>query len=183
MPPAERLFFGIWPPEETRRALDALQHRLPAQGRSPHPLDLHLTLVFLGELDAETRACVEGVAETLRAVPFELEIDRLGYWPRPRILWAGPAETPAALIRLVADLQDGLKGCGLEPERRPYAAHVTLRRKAHAAHFQALDRPIPWPVREFVLARSGRTREPPRYEILRRWPLTGALDNARSPDG
>ncbi len=182
MPSAEHLFFALWPPEETRGALVALQRDLPADGRATHPLDIHLTLVFMGHLAAGARACAERVAEGVRAAPFDLAIDQVGYWVRPHILWGGPATTPAPLARLVKDLQDGLARCGLEPERRPYAAHVTLYRKARPASFRPLDRPIPWPVREFVLARSGRAPQAPRYEILRRWPLA-ATDPCPEPPG
>ncbi|MDR2244802.1 MAG: hypothetical protein LBE15_05280 [Burkholderiales bacterium] len=44
-------------------------------------------------------------------------------------MWAGPKETPAALIALVEDIHALLQPCGFTPETRPFRAHITLRRK------------------------------------------------------
>jgi len=129
-------------------------------------------LVFLGQVTDSQRACIESVAEAIRGVPFSLDIQRTGYWPRPRILWAAPAETPEALVRLVSDLNLGLSACGFKPERRAYKPHITLQRKSAWAKPGMIDPPIEWPVKEFVLATSGDAAPGrPRYRILRRWPL------------
>ena len=99
--PRQRLFFALWPDEEVRAGLAGLARSLPEhKGRSPHPLDQHVTLVFRGELDAVARECAERVAGALHGEPFDLAIDRVGYWPRPRILWCGPSVTPEPLLQL-----------------------------------------------------------------------------------
>ena len=170
--PRQRLFFALWPDEGVRAGLAGLARSLPEhKGRSPHPMYQHVTLVFLGELDAAERACAEGAAGALDGEPFELAIDRVGYWPRPRILWCAPSVTPEPLLQLVQDLQEGLRACGLKPERRPYAPHITLARKARGVRGFEMDRPIPWRVRGFVLVASVDTPPPPRYQVLREWPL------------
>ena len=64
-----------------------------------------------------------------------------------------------------------LADCGFEPERRPYAAHVTLARKARPLRFQELQRPLSWLVGDFVLVASRTGGEPPRYRVLKRWRL------------
>ena len=139
-------------------------------GRDVHPLDLHLTLVFLGELDAEHRKCAEAAAQGVRAAPFALTLDRIGSFPRARILWCGAGASPQPLLALVGGLGEGLRGCGFRPERRPYVPHATLARKARPLCARALELPVSWPVDEFVLA-LGREGGPPRYRVLRRWPL------------
>jgi RNA 2',3'-cyclic 3'-phosphodiesterase len=93
-------------------------------------------------------------------------------WSRPRILWAGPRQTPEPLSQLVFDLQNGLKACGFEPEKRRYQPHVTLYRKAPPAKAKAIEPAIEWPVSEFVLATSGGGAPgEPRYRVLQRWSL------------
>jgi 2'-5' RNA ligase len=48
---AERWFFGLWPDPATAQTLAAQARSLiPPGARAAHPLDLHLTLRFLGEL-------------------------------------------------------------------------------------------------------------------------------------
>jgi 2'-5' RNA ligase len=112
------------------------------------------------------------VADRIVVPGFSLNLDRLGYWPRPRILWCGPSQTPQPLQQLVLDLQQGLKRCGFEPERRRYKPHITLHRKVRHAEAQALEQPIEWRAEEFVLAGSqGGGPGQTRYRILHRWAL------------
>ena len=64
----------------------------------------------------------------------------------------------------------GLLGCGFVPERRQFAPHVTLVRKARSLPACALKQPIDWSVAAFalVIARPG---ERPRYRVVREWSL------------
>jgi 2'-5' RNA ligase len=118
---------------------------------------------------------MEDVGDTVRGSAFDLSIDHTGYWSRPRIFWASPGETPQALSQLVTDLNNGLMGCGYEPERRPYKPHVTLYRKACQVVTGQLEEPIIWPVNAFVLACSASPGvSGMRYQVLRRWPLETA---------
>jgi 2'-5' RNA ligase len=55
-------------------------------------------------------------------------------------------------------------------ERRPFAAHVTLIRKARAAELPPLPA-LDWPVDEFLLVRSLVSSSGSTYEMLERFPL------------
>lgn len=168
----ERMFFALWPPAAVRDALLAVRAGLPgAAGRENHPLDLHLTLVFVGAVDPERRPCVEAAGDGLALPGFELSLDESGDWPRAGIRWCRPGTFPATLPALVQALQARLRACGISPEPRPFRPHVTLARKAAATPRNPLPAPVPWSVREFVLAASLAGRRP-AYQVLRRWPLT-----------
>lgn len=170
--PAERLFFALWPPRPVREALVQVRAALPRPtGRENHPLDLHLTLVFVGAVAPQVRACVEAAGDGIEAPAFRLRLERLGDWTKPRIRWAAPAAVPEALTVLVSRLQARLSDCGLAPEKRPFRPHVTLSRKAGPLPPTVPTATPDWPVRDFVLAasRAGRT---PSYEVLKRWPLS-----------
>lgn len=167
----ERLFFALWPGERQRDTLLSIQRDLPdRRGRLAHPQDLHLTLVFLGEVEPGARTCAEEVAGMVRSGPFTLTLDRIGYFPRARILFCGASSHARALGELLNALDSGLIRCGFRPERRRFAPHVTLSRKARPLSVRALADPVYWPVSEFalVLARPG---ERPRYRVVRTWPL------------
>ena len=170
-----RLFFGIWPDERTRLALVKIQQALVVRkGRLTHPDDLHLTLNFLGTVDADRQACVEAAADRVTGEPFEIRVDRTGFWSRSRIFWCGPAETPAPLAALFGSLQRQLLECRFEPEQRPYKAHITLMRDAPVLPAGPLDSPAAWICDRFALAESLSAPRPPRYRILREWRLGGA---------
>ncbi|HSO81248.1 RNA 2',3'-cyclic phosphodiesterase [Thiocapsa sp.] len=168
---SERWFFALWPDDAVR---DAVAARVPALlsvgARATHPSDLHLTLAFLGPLAPDALACAERAADRIRAAAFDLEIDRVGHFARARVLWCAPASPPEALATLVADLQEQLSTCGLAADPPPYRPHITLARKAAAAPVSEWPTPIPWSVRELVLA-AGYGGPRPRYRVRRRWTL------------
>lgn len=167
----ERLFFALWPGELQRAALAKVQMGLRGQrGRLTHARDLHVTLVFLGDLDADRRACAEQAAGRVRAAPFRLTLDRFGCFPRAGILWCGASERPQPLLSLLGSLNGDLLDCGFRPERRPFAPHVTLVRKARPLPARELRPPIIWSVSAFVLA-IAKPGERPRYRVVREWPL------------
>jgi len=167
----ERLFFALWPGERQQRLLTSVQEEMPDhQGRKTHPQDLHLTLIFLGDLDAERRVCAEKATGRVRGVPFTLNLDRLGCFPRAGVLWCGISEQPRPLPDLVHTLNGGLAACGFRPERRAFTPHVTLVHKARPLPAHEIKPPVVWPVSSFamVITRPG---ERPRYRVERSWPL------------
>ncbi|MEY6432322.1 RNA 2',3'-cyclic phosphodiesterase [Thioalkalicoccus limnaeus] len=172
---SERLFFALWPDPSARAHLIRLvRSRVPVAARPTHPADLHLTLAFIGPLAGTARVCALEVAGAVRMAPFGFELDRIGHWPGPRVLWCGPAGVPDALELLATRLITGLIHCGVAADRRPFQPHVTLGRRigalGHPESPSALARPIHWRATDFVLAASGGGG-PPRYRWLRRWPL------------
>ncbi|WNG61395.1 RNA 2',3'-cyclic phosphodiesterase [Archangium gephyra] len=95
--------------------------------------NLHLTLSFLGEVEAERVSAVRDVLTRVGPAhaPLVLRIEGgggFGSSAHPRVLWAGVSGDTQALGALQADVAEGLKPLGFEPEHREYAAHLTLAR-------------------------------------------------------
>ncbi|MDH3560041.1 MAG: RNA 2',3'-cyclic phosphodiesterase [Gammaproteobacteria bacterium] len=172
--PTQRLFFALWPDAGVRAALAGFaQANIRKQARRVSEANLHITLAFPGSVTAGVRQCLEAAAAGIQARPFELAIDRVGHWPRPRILWAGSSHTPAEVWSLVKALRMALQMCGLQPESRPWQAHVTLARKAGRALPVTEIDPIHWSISDFCLVESVTDPSGPVYRIIRRWPLEG----------
>jgi 2'-5' RNA ligase len=170
--PTRRLFFALWPDEDVRAAIASLAgEHVRTQAKRVPVENLHVTLAFPGAVTARVQACLEAAVGRLAGPPFELVIDRLGYWPGPRIIWAAPAETPPALWTLAAALRDVLATCGLEPETRPFQAHLTLARKAGRAPGITRVPPIAWSVSQFSLVESVSDPAGVKYQVLHTWPL------------
>jgi 2'-5' RNA ligase len=186
--PEHRLFFALRPDAGVRDQLAQLQDAFRQRGARLHEADnLHLTLAFLGMVDEGRCEQVCRVASSLEGQGFTLEIDTIGYWRRPRILWCAPSRVPQALNLLVEQLWSGLVDCGFEAEQRPYRPHVTLLRKAVAVDRQKLAVPITWTAAHFELMWSrsvaltpmklyAPTRTPPEittWEVMKQWsPMT-----------
>ncbi len=173
--PLRRVFFALWPEVDTGRALHAVgrEAQRGCGGRLTAVDTVHQTLAFLGGIPAARVADAEAAAAATVGVPFEWRLDRLGYWKHNHIVWAGGDCEP--LEALAAALAERLREAGFELERRPFAGHVTLLRKARCGTVPALPVPIAWHVREFVLVESHLDAEGARYEIIGRWPLAGAV--------
>lgn len=168
----QRLFFALWPDSNARQALSDLVADLSLNGgREVHAEDLHITLLFLGQVTADLYSCVEQIAGKIKAPLFHLKIDTIGYWQRPRIIWCKPTKIPSELTELVFDLQKGVLTCGFKPEKRVYTPHITLVRKARSISSYLLDHPIDWNPAEFVLVTSDSGKRVPRYTVLKRWSL------------
>lgn len=170
------MFFALWPDAAVRDALDRLAgelHRLRG-GRRTRADTLHLTLVFVGNLPRERLPALQAAAAGIQAPAFTLTLDRTDCWPHNRIAHATASQTPAALLDLVAALEQGLDGLGIPFDHRPYKAHVTLLRKADCRRADPPIAPIAWHAREFVLVESALSAEGARYAILGRYPLVSA---------
>lgn len=167
-----RLFFALWPDAEVRAGLRKIQRQLgDHRGRETHPDDFHVTLNFLGGVEAARLPCIQAAAARVRGQPFEMAVDRTTLWTRSRILWCGPSMTPAPLAGLYKVLSTELQRCGFEPEARPFKAHITLARDAHLVPTGLIDPPLKWPCDHFVLVESLPVRDPPRYRVVGQWPL------------
>jgi 2'-5' RNA ligase len=171
----QRLFFALWPPLELSRELYSVAGRvLEGGGRRVPPENIHLTLTFLGSVQAPFLQCAEQVAAAIRTGSFMLTLEQIGCWPKSGILWAGPRETSESLSRLVRELNTGLVSCGFVPEERPYAAHLTLARKSRRFDKNLSIEPLVWDVRRFSLVQSVTHAEGAHYEIIRSWELNSA---------
>ena len=164
-----RLFFAAWPPAQTAVALHGWAGGL--EGKAVARENIHLTLAFLGEADL---AKAIAAAKRVRGVRHELPIEETRFWKKNQIVWVGPRKMPRELERLVRALHLALYRAEFILERRPFAAHVTLLRKAREARdLPPLPR-VAWPVDEFLLVRSRTAATGPTYEAVARFPLEGA---------
>jgi 2'-5' RNA ligase len=172
-----RLFFALWPTEAEREALwRAVRKTVRASGGRPVARDnLHVTLAFLGPVAAARRAEIETAAGEVRSAAFGLSFARLGYWPRPRLVWVAPEEAPAALVGLYDALWSALERLGFARERRAFRPHITLARKVARPGRMELAGAVSWSCTSFALVHSRTGPDGSRYELLRQWPLGGPV--------
>ena len=172
---SERLFFALWPDDAVRRALCVWQSgKLPVPGRWVVPANLHLTLVFLGNVTADVRDCLCQGADTLQLPQFSLTLDTTGCWSTPKVAWLSASELTPELLALVSALRQVASDCDLPPEVRDFVPHVTVARKLGKPPpaWDASTAPaIEWPATGFVLVRSETWSEGVVYQPIRHWAL------------
>lgn len=137
---------------------------------------LHMTLAFIGSISPSQLDVLRQVAGKLAGEAFELQVDRMGYWPHNRIVWAGCSQVPSRQRRLFDALTAQLAETGFGLDEHPFVPHVTLVRNARCDNLPELMHPIHWPVSEFVLVESRLQPSGARYRALDRWPLKSASD-------
>jgi 2'-5' RNA ligase len=159
-----RLFYALWPDEATRTALSRLQE--PLAGRKMHPRDLHITLAFLGQQPTSLLPLLQILLRQLPPPDLRLELDRIGYFPRSRIVWIGMHSVPDALIALHQALHSALAQQGIHSvQHGSFTPHVTLARDAPEPPQSSFE-PLHWHADHMVLVQSVSAPEAERYRVL-----------------
>lgn len=121
-----RLFVGIELPDEIKNSIGRYVELLQVTAKGwENPSDYHLTLLFLGETQAES---VEQIIKRLDFVvfnSFELELKRLEFFPR-RVLYLGLGESLELLA--LQDLIENLFPEWIRPQAKEFIPHITIKR-------------------------------------------------------
>lgn len=132
-----RTFIAVELDRPIRDRLIALQERLAREVpdvKWTEPENLHLTLLFLGEVGLkEVPAICRSVEDTCKKHKcFPLAVATTGCFPhlrRPRILWVGITTGAEPLVALHDDLEEPLLEMRCyRREDRAYSPHITLGR-------------------------------------------------------
>ncbi len=178
-----RAFFAIELGADARRVAAAVAQRLQQDPggdgvRWVRPEALHVTLRFLGEIEASAAAPLARRASeelaTLR--PFALQLGPAELFPsprRPRVVALG-LEPTAPLLELAAALERAVVAEGFPPEERPFRAHLTLGRVKERSFPSVAALALPaaeLAVEQAVLFRSELSSAGSLYLPLERVPL------------
>lgn len=185
-----RTFFAIDLPERVREPIARWQAQLRATGCAasyPDPAQLHLTLVFLGNIFAAQAPLLAARLDAVAAcfVPFCVELRAWGCFgapSAPRVVWVG-VQAPPALALLQARLAEAAGDLGLPIETRPFRPHVTLARIKSARNVAALTSLVAShknaslgeiQVTRVVLLRSHLDQPRATYSTLHAAPMKGS---------
>jgi 2'-5' RNA ligase len=166
-----RLFFALWPDDQTRQKLVRLNKSIETKGFRPvQPQNVHVTLVFLGNVDAAAELLIIHSVTGISASPFVLMFDQLSYWSRPKVLCLTCSQLVAEVEMLVAALNMEVASFGLQTENRPYQPHITLAR--HARYLPDIKvEPIVWRAESFCLVESCSEPGGVNYKVRQEWPF------------
>ena len=131
-----RSFLAFELPPEIREIVDRVSRQVrtsPLEASWVRPENIHLTVVFLGDVETEE---MEAIGRVVRGVceghhPFPVSLKAMGCFPnssRPRVLWLGLEGDLERMSRFRDGIQQGLKPFGVQQEERPFKPHLTLGR-------------------------------------------------------
>jgi 2'-5' RNA ligase len=177
-PTLMRLFLGLPIPSELAHALTRLTQTIELhKARRTTPENIHLTLVFLGEVAELALPHIERELFELTFAPLQLKLTGLNTFPRAGVLFV-EVEPTRALLHLQTNVAAAMARCGFTqknlqpPEARPYHPHITLARFRGQLHLNQNQRILqPAFQRSFSadtinLYRSNTTAAGPHYQIL-----------------
>lgn len=185
-----RLFFAIWPDEQERTATDkqVREHLSPTlqAGRPVPAANLHVTLLFLGEVRPEALpALYQAAADVARiSNEFVFQLQALTYWRKPRVLVLTSDELPVGFESLTTTLRMATRAIVPLQDATPARLHVTIARKvtpqAGAESQSVLRAALQWRARAIALVQSVTRESGSRYTVLQHWPLRDAVKTGKS---
>ena len=122
-----RLFIAIQLSDSMKSALTGLQTQMQRQGvrgNFTRPVNLHLTLAFIGEYPDPYD--VKDIIDTIDFEPFRISLDGIGSFGS--LWWAGLAGSDE-LKSLAKRLRRALADAGIPYDRKKFSPHITLIRK------------------------------------------------------
>lgn len=127
-----RLFVALDLPDRVTDQLASLQdEELDVKWVVPNKI--HLTLRFLGDVDASRVGAINEALGQIDAPGFEVTPKGLGVFPShrsPSVLWVGLRNNPA-LHELQQQVEEAVVELGFDPENRSFTPHLTIARCKH----------------------------------------------------
>lgn len=171
-----RAFLALLPEPDTALAIDRWRSLCWRELPGAVPVqNLHVTLAFLGEIDAVQQDRLVEVLDAVQSEPFSLAFGSVGYQLDQRMLWLEPAPAStgrAALDSLVSALRTACARAGIAVDKGRYRPHMTLaRRLATPAPSPLVDPSAVLVADSFHLMASRLKPGGPIYQIERSWRL------------
>lgn len=188
--PRLRTFIAVDVNKAVRNRLVKLQQTLARSGvevKWVEPENLHVTLLFLGEVEDRQvpTVCTLMAQETARHSAFLMAVEKVGCFPnprQPRILWAGVGHGTQELCAVHDAVEVPLQDLGFRREERRYTPHITLGRvksdRSTVSLVESLARQAEWSggeaqVTELLVMSSELRPKGPVYTVLSRPKLGG----------
>lgn len=162
-----RLFVALWPDSQALSEFSDLQIKLQLDqfGKPTDPTKLHLTLLFLGDVPVVEIPSISTAIQAIKFEPFLILFDKVDFWPRNQILWAGCEQTVPELNDLANVVRGNFDRFSKRSQR--FIPHLTLARKFRRRIRMTIE-PIEWKVDRCELVQSKLTSKGAQYRTIAR---------------
>ena len=166
-----RLFIAAELPEEIKQELARIQQVIrKAEGKVALARDLHLTYIFLGEVEDKKVPDLVKQLEKCKIEAIQTSLDRIGFFPndkKPNVIWTGLKNK-----ELIVDQRERIAASIGQPKSN-FVAHLTLARvKQSTPQLITRSRGIrckqtPFTLKGFSLIASVLVNGTREYQVIR----------------
>jgi 2'-5' RNA ligase len=169
-----RAFFGLSPDAKTKIAIDVWRNKAFAHLDGTVPAaNFHVTLAFLGNVSVKQLDTINRLIDEMPSIKaFNVSLNQLGYWQKPKAFWLGCQHTATEHLILAKHIHTAANKSGLMLQEQDYIAHLTLARKC------TVSPPAPifpasfqWRAGQFHLFESQSGPQGVCYPIRKSWPM------------
>ncbi len=181
--PTRRTFIAIDMPDSIKGYLTSLGDPSIAGVRWIPRMNFHLTMRFVGDIEAEPMEKLQHHLTEVKVSPFTLNIGKVGFFPTkgpPKVIWAGLGTGHPLLFQLRQQIDDAVLRAGINCEMRDFVPHITIGR-CTTAHPQSLKTLVStrdnahgpvFRVNEFSLFESRLSPRGSQYLEIESFPLS-----------
>lgn len=200
---AVRVFIAVPVDIKTLRRVSDLQEtlkKIDAGIRWVNPKNLHLTLLFLGDVMEDRLPDYYRVLErcALKVPNFHLSFQGLGSFPdvkRPRVLWVGVKKGKDEMTQLAQFIKISLWKAGFLEEKevkQKYSPHLTIGRVKSRKNLPELIQQVeehkdfctgPQKISEMQFMKSQLTRSGPIYTVVKKINLKNFSESNKGQPG
>ena len=179
-----RLFVALAIPRGVAESLMLIQGGVPG-ARWQSREQLHLTLLFIGEVNGEDVDAIDDALAGIEAPDFTVQLHGVGQFgnKQPHSLWAAARPNPA-LDHLQRKVDNAIRRVGQPQDAHKFTPHVTLARLRHPdpdkviewLRYNALYASAEFEAGAFHLYSSKLTSDGSLYRLEQSYPLQGFGD-------
>ncbi|MDD4872242.1 MAG: RNA 2',3'-cyclic phosphodiesterase [Kiritimatiellae bacterium] len=180
-----RAFIAVEINSDIKGKINLLQERFRLMGIRAgwvKSANMHLTLVFMGDINNEISNKVCTVMDTVASAekPFFCEVRGLGYFgkrDKPRVVWADVTGDARFLVDVQNRIYTSIRPLGIQMDDRPFVPHLTIARIRSPVDVGKLVMGIEehkedyfgkFDVNNLILVKSELEADGPKYTILHR---------------
>ncbi len=105
--------------------------------------NLHITLLFIGEVSEYAAESIKEALSTLSFRSFKIKLKGIGAFPspgRPRVVWVGVDEGEEELVKLHREVLSRVRKAGIQVSKQEFKPHLTIGRVKGTRNITALTK-------------------------------------------
>ncbi|WP_440874931.1 RNA 2',3'-cyclic phosphodiesterase [Thalassotalea sp. PLHSN55] len=176
-----RLFFALDINDNDKEMIANWRDQLDLPFKAIAPENFHITLAFLGNVNAKQQQELLLKAQTanqqltnnllFKKQDCRLTLSKLALFKEPNVLYLGLKECPCWLSQLATCLSVAAVVEGVFQEPRPYLPHLSVFRKATTLSGKSISFDQEITVNSFSLYQSISSDTGVRYQPIKQWQL------------